>query len=198
MRHNSENETTKFLQNKNKKQKTITKAGGLVMKTKNNVQQAILKSLAVVFSLVLISITVDAQDFWKSIYENNGIKEIALAMVDVKTETTSELHDANSFSAFLEVESEEALEIENWMMNENNFGTFISIEEEIESPLEVENWMTDENSFNPSNFELIQETDNQLEIEDWMLNENLFGEISDIEEPLELEDWMLSEEVWNN
>lgn len=166
------------------------------MKTKNNVQQAILKSLAVVFSLVLISLTVDAQDFWKSIYENNGIKEIALAMVEVKAETTTELNDANSFSTFLEVESEQALELENWMMNENNFGIFISLEEEIESPLEVENWMTDENNFNPSTFELIQETDNELEIEDWMLNEDLFNVSDDEEQPLELEDWMVSTEAW--
>jgi hypothetical protein len=168
------------------------------MKTKNNVQQAILKSLAVVFSIALISITVNAQDFWKSIYENNGIKEIALAMVDVNEEANTELTDANSFSAFLEVESEEALEIENWMMNENNFVTFISLEEEIENPLEVEYWMTNENNFNPSTMSLIQENDNVLEIEDWMLNHDLFIANGELEQPLEVEEWMVSSETWTN
>jgi hypothetical protein len=168
------------------------------MKTKNNVQQAILKSLAVVFSLVLISLTVNAQDFWKSIYENNGIKEIGLAMVDVNEEANTELTDANSFSAFLEVESEEALEIENWMMNENNFVTFISLEEEIENPLEVEYWMTNENNFNPSTMSLIQENDNELEIEDWMLNHDLFIANGELEQPLEVEEWMVSSETWTN
>lgn len=40
-------------------------------------------------------------------------------MVDVNAETKSELNDANSFSALLEVESEEALEIEDWMPDKN-------------------------------------------------------------------------------
>lgn len=168
------------------------------MKTKDNVQQAILKSLAVVFSLVLISITVNAQDFWKSIYENNGFKEIALAMAEVKPEATTEANDANTFSAFLEVESEETLDVEDWMMNENNFSAGNSFEVEIESPLDIETWMTDDNYFNPSTFQFIEETDNELEIEDWMLNDNLLSATNNIEQPLELEDWMISEKAWNN
>jgi len=168
------------------------------MKTKNNVQQAILKSLAVVFSFVLISMTVNAQGFWKSIYENNGFKDIALAMIEVNTESTSELNDATTYSAFTEVESDEALELENWMMTETNFVAISSFVEESESALNIEDWMTDDNYSNPSTFQFNEETDNKLEIEDWMLNDNSISVPSDNEQPLALEDWMIHGKAWNN
>ena len=182
----------------NKKQKTITKAGGLVMKTKNNVQQAILKSLAVVFSLALVSITVNAQDFLKSIYENNGFKDIALAMVEVKDETSNEISNADAFTTLFEVESEEALDVENWMVNESSFGTFVSIEEENDNPLELENWMTDNSYFDITSTKLIEETENELAIEDWMVNDDLFTTTGNDEQPLKVEDWMVSKETWTN
>ena len=168
------------------------------MKTKNNVQQAILKSLAVVFSLILISITVNAQDLLRSIYENNAFKDIALAMADVNSETATELNNANTFSAFAEVESEAALNVEDWMIDETNFAIVISFQEEIESPLDIESWMTDDNYFNHPTFQYVVETENELEIEDWMLSNNLFTATSDNEKPLELENWMISDKVWNN
>ena len=168
------------------------------MKTKNNVQQAILKSLAVVFSLILISITVNAQDLLRSIYENNAFKDIALAMADVNSETATELNNANTFSAFAEVESEATLNLEDWMIDETNFAIVISFQEEIESPLDIESWMTDDNYFNHPTFQYVEETENELEIEDWMLSDNLFTATSDNEKPLELENWMISDKVWNN
>ena len=167
------------------------------MKTKNNVQQAILKSIAVVFSLVVISITVNAQDFWKRVYENNGFKEVAMVMTEVNTETTSETNDTETFSAFLEVESEEALEVENWMTNENTFTTANFYAVEAESPLNVETWMTNDNYFHNSTFQFIEASDDELEIEDWMLNDDLFSTTNNDEQSLILEDWMISEDVWN-
>jgi hypothetical protein len=50
------------------------------MKTKNNVQKAVLRSAAVVVSFVLISFTVSAQTFWKRLLENTGFSDIAIAM----------------------------------------------------------------------------------------------------------------------
>ncbi len=73
------------------------------MKTKDNVQKAILKSMAVVFSIILISMTVNAQDFWKSILENVSFNEIALAMTESNVEASSATTDVNSFAAYLEV-----------------------------------------------------------------------------------------------
>ena len=42
---------------------------------------------------------------------------------------------------------EEALEIENWMVNEDlwNTGNVLELETEIDESLELENWMTNEN-----------------------------------------------------
>jgi len=166
------------------------------MKTKNNVQQTILKSMAVVFSVALISLTVNAQDFWKSIYENNGFKDIAMAMVEVNTETTLESTDADLSSYYAE-ENEESLEIENWMINENNFGTFISFEVASESALELEDWMTNDSYFDKTSEMFIEETESELEIEDWMLDENLFNAAGEVEQSLQMESWMLSEDIWN-
>ena len=165
------------------------------MKTKNNVQQTILKSMAVVFSVALISLTVNAQNFWQSIYENNGFKGIAMAMVDVNTATTVESTNADQFSYYT-VENEETLGIENWMMDENNFGTFVTMETENESPLELEGWMTNDSYFNNASEMFIEATENDLEIEDWMLNENLFNASREVESALELESWMVSENIW--
>lgn len=95
------------------------------MKTKNNVQKAILKSAAVIVSLVLISFTVNAQDFWKSLFENETISQIAMAMVDYETgnknavENSADVYNAAKYAEYAVVESEEALKVENWMLNKN-------------------------------------------------------------------------------
>jgi len=193
------------------------------MKTKNNVQKAILKSLAVITSLVLISITVNAQDLWKSLIENYNFNDIEFAMVDNKTMAIPIETGANGFESFLATETEEALELENWMTDESNFVSVFSIEEEIENPLdledwmtnealfnttsiyleveteaalELENWMTDASNFEVSTLQVIEETDTELEIEDWMLKDELFATNVEIEQPLELEAWMVSENIW--
>ena len=111
-------------------------------------QKAILKSLAVVVSLVLISFTVSAQGFWQSIMENTSFSEIAMAMVENNNANTASADaksstDANALEATLEIE-EEALKLEEWMTNEANFLPFITIEEEVENPMELENWMVND------------------------------------------------------
>ncbi|MCY1720338.1 hypothetical protein OU798_08295 [Prolixibacteraceae bacterium Z1-6] len=166
------------------------------MKTKNNVQQTILKSMAVIFSVVILSTTVNAQDFWKSVYENNGFKDIAIAMNETKAKPATVSSHADLTSYYAE-ENEETLEIENWMMNEDSFGTFISFEVESESPMVLENWMTNESYFNYATEMFLEETESELEIEDWMLNENLFNATGEDEQPLKLESWMISDKVWN-
>ena len=78
------------------------------MKTKNNVQKAILKSMAMGISLVLITLTVNAQDFWKSILENASINEIALAMVETSNEIETTEPTENFNFILLETENEQA------------------------------------------------------------------------------------------
>lgn len=167
-------ETKKQNDNKNKKQ-----AGGKVMKTTNNVQKAILKSLGVVFSLVLISFTVSAQDFWKALLENSSFNEIAIAMTEGTHEPyqasadASNATEANAFAVYLEEETEETLEMEDWMTNENYFVTNVYLEKETENPLELENWMTNEIFLNANSL-LEEETEETLELEEWMVDENYF------------------------
>lgn len=188
------------------------------MKTKNNVQKAILKSLAVVISFVLISFTVSAQGFWESLLENNTFSEIALAMAESGSESnqastnTGSTADLNTYASLLEAETEDVLELEDWMTNETNFATSFSIEEEIESPIELENWMTDESIFSGTLMSLEIETEEAMELENWMLDaenfevekqkEYIAGSSINIENvkdsELELEPWMFDQNVWRN
>ena len=92
------------------------------MKTKNNVQKAILRSGAVVVSFVLISLTVSAQDFWKRLLTNSSFNEIAIAMVETsgKTEDAA-LPTENSTETFIfqnetEEEKEESYRMKNVML----------------------------------------------------------------------------------
>ena len=130
------------------------------MKTKNNTQKTVLKSLAVIASFIVISLTVSAQGLWQSFTENETAKEIALAIIgkDSKLQPTvtpaTELTDLPSFGTFFETVSENAMELEEWMTNENLFkaeknpvkkniiqtATFV-FEEIKDSKLELEAWM---------------------------------------------------------
>jgi len=142
------------------------------MKTKNNVQKTILRSVAVVVSFVLISFTVSAQDFWKKLLTNSSFNEIALAMVETskKPEAKND-SEAKTAPAFIfNPEREKTLAIEEWMTNENYFGF--------------------------SNNFVKSYPENKFNVEEWMLNENLFEVNADAEDELKLEDWMTSDKVW--
>jgi hypothetical protein len=176
------------------------------MKTRNNVQKAITKSLAVIISLVLISITVNAQDFWKTVLENNSFSQIAMAMADntearpVSDDATT-TGDADTYAEFFVVEAEESLEIENWMTNDANFFSSVALVNEVESELEVENWMTNESLFDGTASYFEVEIEESLEVEEWMQNQDYFGvkivELeTETEETLELEAWMTDNAIW--
>jgi hypothetical protein len=180
------------------------------MKTKNNVQKVILKSLAVVISLVLISFTVNAQNFWKTLLENNSFNEIAMIMVETShasndnADATAGSTDANTFAAYMETETEETMELEDWMTNDNFFiPSGISMAEEAENPMELEGWMTSGNYFGtPSNSMFEVETEQPMELESWMTNENYFSSNTitfenETERPLNLESWMVDNMYWN-
>ncbi len=144
------------------------------MKTKNNVQKTILRSGAVVVSLVLISLTVSAQDFWKKLLVNSSFNEIALAMKE-----TSKKDEIPATS-------------------ESDLSAIYFIQEEIETPLHVEGWMTDEMNFSKAIFNLETERENKLELENWMLDEGLFENSQESEPKLNVENWMTSDKVWNS
>jgi len=186
------------------------------MKTRNNVQKAILKSGAVIVSFVLISFTVNAQGFWKSLLENETFSQMAMAMSvnDSENGATSSIasNAAEATAVYSEVESEEALKVEDWMVNEAIFSSYYNIEIETEAPMAVESWMTDENLFNTPMSVAVVETEPKLEVENWMVNEKMFGSESkatavaankfayeDLKESkLAIENWMVNSRNWNN
>jgi len=188
------------------------------MKTKNNVRKAILKSAAVIVSLVLISFTVNAQNFWKSLLENETFSQIAMAMVANDSESVpangnaTDNSAADAFTAYSAIEPEESLRLEDWMTNEEVFNE--NVEAETEAPMELENWMTNESLFNATTSEFAIETEPKLELENWMVNDDVFNAdannsenkiyssasfvYKNIEEPkLQVENWMLNSKTWS-
>jgi hypothetical protein len=141
------------------------------MKTKNNVQKAVLRFAAIVVSFVLISYTVSAQDFWKRFLENSSFGHIAMIMANEET-TTVESDDFASAADLMERETENKLELEPWMTNEANFAVV--------------------------SFETEQLADEALELESWMMDEFVFQTATESDPALELEAWMVSDAVWNN
>jgi hypothetical protein len=151
--------------------KQIIKANK-AMKTKNNVQKTVTRSAAVIVSFVLISFTVTAQDFWKTILTNSSFNQIALAMVETskKTNVPEKTSGTNAVNYFYESEND--------------------------AVLVVEDWMTENDYFKPAAF-IQAEKENDLRIEEWMLNENLFSAEVETDTKLKVENWMISSEVWN-
>jgi len=91
------------------------------MKTKNNVQKTVLRTIAVLVSLVLISLTVTAQGFWKQLLTNNSFNHLATALVEhPSVSPEEEIRKENSGNAGSDAdifynEPENKLELEPWM-----------------------------------------------------------------------------------
>jgi len=116
----------------------------------NNVQRAVLRSVAVIISFVLVSYTVSAQEFWKKLITNSSFNEIAIAMIETNGQITTTKHvpGAKLNFFYLEEANDPALEVENWMTNSKLFETFsLPLQNETEVPLALENWMLDDTTF---------------------------------------------------
>ena len=141
------------------------------MKTKNNVQKAVLKSVAVLTSLVLLSYNLSAQGLWEQVMENTSASFAMLFDVpeaaDTKVEST-----ALYALAYDVIENDAELEMESWMTNAKFFATDATIAAETESAMQLENWMTTENFGMEAAF--IVENEAALEVEEWMVDEKWF------------------------
>lgn len=134
------------------------------MKTINKVQKTVLKSLVLITGFILIGFTVIAQDTRSSFTQNKASNELALATADNRIESQpvstiySTYTDVNSFTGQLQTESENRLELEEWMTNEvlffnmqypakkENITISNSGYRELKNPrMALENWM-----FNPN------------------------------------------------
>jgi hypothetical protein len=142
------------------------------MKTKNNVQKTILSTSAVIVTLVLLSYTVTARDFWKMVLENSSFNQIALAMTDPRVKA-----------------KETRVNNETWMER-------LAPVQELEPEMKVEDWMKESGNFEVVNLLPESSVEQPLKIEDWMIDERHFEEAGSREEPLTIEPWMISNNVW--
>ncbi len=153
-----------------RKQLTVETKNKNKMKTKNNVQKTILRTGAVVISFVLISLTVNAQEFWRRVLENSSFNAIAMVMVDTKGETKLPTETKSLKAMNLQEEFEPAMDMEAWMTDLTTFDVYASLYE--------------------------VETETALSLEGWMLNADFFQPIPDAEKALQLENWMTDNVVW--
>jgi hypothetical protein len=75
---------------------------------------------------------------------------------------------------------ETALQLENWMMDEEVWNkkptTYYEIHQEAEPILLLEDWMTNAKAWNLNhNFVEVTETETEMELENWMTNEKLWN-----------------------
>lgn len=196
------------------------------MKTTNKIQKtALTAALAVGFSIFGFSI--EAQVESTLLPENNSANNLAMANVESgnhffnSTFNSSNSKTVSTFAGYLENETETALNIEGWMLDDSNFSSATSIESEMETPMELETWMTDEKTFNRFSATIETAIDEEMQIEDWMFIDNKFevknnqgsgsvliqtekyifinnisfpAEIT--EKSLRLEDWMINSQIW--
>jgi hypothetical protein len=170
------------------------------MKTKNNNQKTALKAVAAATGLAILSLTVNAQGVLKSFFENDGTEHIAMVMENTNNSFAANNYSRNftsaeTFAAYLEAETEEPLNVEDWMVDEDCFTMSAELETETETPLEIEDWMTSESTFGINSAYIETETEKPLQLEDWMVNETNFTTVLQIEteSPMEVEDWMTDE-----
>lgn len=176
------------------------------MKTRNNVQKAITKTMAVIMSLVLISITVNAQEFWKTVLKNNSFSQIAYAMTEENSAATTKneekfVADYTELESHFAVEAEPSLQMEDWMTDASRFTTTTAILTETENALELEDWMVNESLFNGTASMSTVETEPALELEGWMTDASNFGNCTlkvenEPETKLEIESWMTNSLAW--
>lgn len=166
-----------------------------VQKTENrNFKTSNMKTLVVLTAVAVFGFMANAHATVDKGMSAEGNKHfLAMATVTNLAPTSVAMHPAE---ALLEVNAEEILEVENWMINESYFISPIPVTE-AEALLEVESWMTSESYFaSPVG---VAESEEPLNVEQWMLGDQNFSAITTKEESentLEVEDWMLNESVW--
>lgn len=144
------------------------------MKTKNKVQKAITKSLAVVISFVLISITANAHHFWKTVIENSSLNQIAMAMVHNSEATTtnepSSTSVKNGNSENLALRSEKMFNVPPCTINESIFEGTATYFVETEDALNLGKFM--ENTHLSKIQAIKTEQKSTIKEKAWMTNKN--------------------------
>ena len=163
------------------------------MKTTNNVQKTenkkfenpYVKTLAVVLSFVLISLTVSANGYWKQLLVNNTFGKMAIQMVSQENDellaSASEISAAhssevksNAVNFLFETAKDNNLEVENWMTRDSYFSSIVYTDQvALDEPLKVEGWMVNNPNFlAPA---IATENEPSLTVENWMTSESIWG-----------------------
>ena len=196
------------------------------MKTTNKIQKTVLTA-AFAVSFLIVGFSIDAQVETNSFFKINQASNLAMATVKSGNYSISSTFNPtgstteNKFAAYLVIETEAPLKVEEWMMNDANFSsvTFFKLENEI--PMEVEDWMMKEKTFDANLLAIETETDEPLEMEDWMMDDRKFMSAENnvlvhktklnnkvistqsyvyqevnIESKLTIEGWMMNPKIW--
>jgi len=144
------------------------------MKTKNNVQKAVLRSGAVVISFLLITFTVSANGFWMHLLTHNSFNQIAQALVVNSVEkpfAAARPVTTDRYAALMVAASDSRLALEPWMTNVSNFTktSDLQVEQAADQALRLESWMLEE-----SNFKFENAADEPLKLEGWMTDYSLW------------------------
>ncbi len=160
----------------------------------NNIQGTILKSVVAGVCILIISASVNGQNY---LSEDGTFNNMVLAIFHPSDNFDTKASLSGTTSTYYAEVKEESLELENWMKNENYFATFNSMETESEQPLELESWMVEEMNFTAAAANFENESDAELHLESWMLNDNYFKNSLfevETEKAMEVENWMLNSE----
>ena len=114
----------------------------------NKNQKAAIKSVGIIIGFIFFTSIVDAQDSANAVVERDTLNQTIIAMidnsvVDFKTTIVNSSTKESTVLDFLQVETEEKLELESWMINEEMFLVkTVQIETVKEDTLDLEAWMT--------------------------------------------------------
>lgn len=150
-------------------------------KQKSSYRNVYVQIITAVIIFGICIFNVNAQNFMHSISEyiaeTNQVIAIETRHSDLNYASSfnPKANNLISFAGYLETETEEPLKLEEWMTNEANFYTALTIETEAENAMELENWMMNEKLFDGTAFSVITETEEKLELESWMTDENRFS-----------------------
>jgi hypothetical protein len=139
---------------------------------KQNNRRAVLKITAMLVYFVVISLTVNAQDNWEHHSNSNNFEIFAMLESNHVSGVSVSSYAVGNMAFYLKPATEEALELESWM--------------------------TDDEYFNAFSFLLETATEDKLELEEWMLSERYFTIRCEVEyeEELKLENWMMDAKIW--
>lgn len=149
------------------------------MKTRNNVQKVAVKITAVIASIVLIGLNVNAQGLFGEFMSNDKYEKIGFAYVPNSDTSGDSETNSNLSTEYFVVDTEDAMEVEEWMLNETYFNWMVEYSvNEIEESLELEDWMTNEKYFGNQYHETKEMYQDEMEI------------------GLEMESWMVDDIIW--